>query len=91
MRRPYETYRDGIKDFLRREVLPYAPDARYVPSSVKIGYEISFTRYFYKPQPLRSLEEIRADIMALEHETEGLLAEVLRAIPHGSQSGEDSQ
>ena len=63
----------GIEAFLRREVLPYAPDAWYVPSSVKIGYEISFTRYFYKPQPLRTLEEIRADILALERETEGLL------------------
>ena len=48
-----------------------------VPSSVKIGYEISFTRYFYKPLPLRPLEEIRADIMALEGETEGLLEEIL--------------
>ena len=67
----------GIEAFLRREVLPYAPDAWYVPSSVKIGYEISFTRYFYKPQPLRSLEEIRADILALERETEGLLAEIV--------------
>jgi uncharacterized protein (TIGR02391 family) len=35
-------------------VLPHAPDAWYVPDSVKIGYEISFTRYFYKPQPMRS-------------------------------------
>ena len=67
----------GIEAFLRREVLPYAQDAWYVPSSVKTGYEISFTRYFYKPQPLRSLEDIRADILALERETEGLLAEVL--------------
>ena len=58
-------------------MLPYAPDAWYLPSSVKIGYEISFTRYFYKPLPLRSLEEIRADIMALESETEGLLAEIV--------------
>jgi hypothetical protein len=56
----------GIEAFLRREVLPHAPDAWYVPDSVKIGYEISFTRYFYKPQPLRTLEEIRADILALE-------------------------
>ena len=67
----------GVEAFLRREVLPYAPDAWYVPSSVKIGYEISFTRYFYKPQPLRPLEEIRADILALEQETEGLLAEIV--------------
>ena len=43
----------GVEAFFRREVLPYAPDAWYVPDSVKIGYEISFTRHFYKPQPLR--------------------------------------
>ena len=69
----------GIEAFIRREVLPYAPDAWYAPDSVKVGYEISFTRHFYKPQPLRPLEEIRADIMALEQETEGLLAEILAA------------
>ena len=67
----------GIEAFLRREVLPYAPDAWYVPDSVKIGYEVSFTRYFYKPQPMRSLEEIRADILALEMRTEGLLGEII--------------
>ena len=67
----------GIEAFIRREVLPYAPDAWYVLESVKTGYEISFTRYFYKPQPMRSLEEIRADIEALERETDGLLAEIL--------------
>ena len=67
----------GIEAFLRREVLPHAADAWYVPDSVKTGYEISFTRYFYKPQPLRTLEEIRADILALEKETEGLLGEIV--------------
>ena len=67
----------GIEAFIKREVLPYAPDAWYVPDSVKTGYEISFTRYFYKPQPLRTLEEIRADILALEQETEGLLGEII--------------
>lgn len=67
----------GIDAFLKREVLPYAPDAWYEPDKVKIGYEISFTRYFYKPKPMRSLEEIRADILAVEKETEGLLAEII--------------
>ena len=67
----------GIEAFLRREVLPYAPDAWYVPDNVKVGYEISFTRHFYKPQPLRPLEEIRADILLLEEETEGLLVEIV--------------
>ncbi len=69
----------GIEAFLRREVLPHAPDAWYLPDSVKTGYEISFTRYFYKPQPLRTLAEIRADILALEKETEGLLGEIIGA------------
>ena len=67
----------GIEAFIRREVLPYAPDAWYGTASVKVGYEISFTRHFYKPQPLRPLEEIRTDILALERETEGLLAEIV--------------
>ena len=67
----------GIDAFLRREVLPYAADAWYQPDSVKVGYEISFTRYFYTPQPMRRLVEIRADILALEQETEGLLGEIL--------------
>ena len=67
----------GVEAFLRREVLPYAPDAWYRPDSVKVGYEISFTRYFYKPQPLRSLEEIGTDILAAERETDGLLDEII--------------
>ena len=67
----------GIEAFIQREVLPYAPDAWYVPESTKIGYEISFTRHFYKPQPLRPLEEIRADILALEKETEGLITKIV--------------
>jgi len=71
------TAEGGIDAFLEREVLPHVADAWYVPGSVKTGYEISFTRYFYKPQPMRSLEEIRADILALEKETEGLLGEIV--------------
>ena len=67
----------GIEAFLRREVLPYAADAWYRPDGVNIGYEISFTRYFYKPKPMRTLAEIRADILALEQETEGLFGDLL--------------
>ena len=67
----------GIEAFLQREVMPHAADAWYRPDSVKTGYEISFTRYFYKPQPIRTLEEIRADILALERGTEGLLGEII--------------
>ncbi|MGB7949399.1 MAG: SAM-dependent DNA methyltransferase, partial [Candidatus Binatia bacterium] len=67
----------GIDAFICREVLPYAPDAWIDESKTQIGYEISFTRHFYKPQPLRSLEEIRADILALDQQTEGMLAEIV--------------
>ena len=67
----------GVEAFLRREVLPYASDAWYQADTVKIGYEISFTRYFYKPKPMRTLEEIRADILTVEKETEGLLDEII--------------
>lgn len=67
----------GIEAFFRREVLPHASDAWIDESKTVIGYEISFTRHFYKPQPLRTLDEIEADIRALEKETEGLLEDVL--------------
>ena len=67
----------GIEAFIRREVLTHAEAAWFDEVSVKIGYEISFNRYFYKPEPLRSLESIRGDILALEKETEGLLAEIV--------------
>ena len=68
----------GIEAFICREVLPYTPDAWIKADATKIGYEISFTRHFYKPQPLRTLEEIRADILAIEQEAEGLLDDLLR-------------
>ena len=67
----------GIEAFLQEEVLPYAPDAWYNPEAVRIGYEINFNRHFYKPTPMRPLEEIRADILAVERETEGLLQGIL--------------
>ncbi|WP_448235934.1 type I restriction-modification system subunit M [Microbacterium paulum] len=67
---------DGIYAFMAREVLPYAPDAWVDRTKTKIGYEISFTRHFYKPAPLRTLDEIRADIRALEAETEDLVREI---------------
>ena len=63
----------GIEAFIRREVLPYTSDAWIKENATKVGYEISFTRHFYKPQPLRTLEEISADILAIEKEAEGLL------------------
>ncbi len=68
----------GIEAFIRREVLPYTPDAWIKEDATKIGYEVSFTRHFYKPQPLRTLEEISADILAIEKEAEGLLDGLLK-------------
>ena len=67
----------GIEAFLQEEVLPYAPDAWYNPEAVRVGYEINFNRHFYKPQPMRSLEEIRADILALERETDGIISNLI--------------
>ena len=67
----------GIDGFLMREVLPYAPDAWYQPTSVKIGYEISFNRHFYKPTPLRALEDIQNDILTLESETQAQINQLL--------------
>jgi type I restriction enzyme M protein len=68
----------GIEAFIRREVLPYTPDAWIKEGATKIGYEISFTKHFYKPQPLRTLDVIRADILAIEKEAEGLLDGLLK-------------
>ena len=68
----------GIPAFIRREVLPYTPDAWLVEADTKIGYEVSFTRHFYQPPQLRTLAQISADILALEHETEGLLHEITK-------------
>ena len=67
---------NGIEAFMAREVLPYALDAWVDESKTKIGYEISFTRHFYKPVPMRTLAEIQADIRALEAETDNLIAEI---------------
>ena len=67
----------GIKAFIHREVLPYVADAWVDDSKTKNGYEISFNRYFYKPEPMRPLEEIRADILAVMKESEGLVEDIL--------------
>jgi len=69
--------KEDIQEYFKREVLPHVPDAWIDESKTNIGYEINFTKYFYKYKPLRSLEEIRADILALEQETDGMMNEVL--------------
>lgn len=71
------TFEGGIEKFFEDEVLCITPDAWIDKSKIQIGYEISFTKYFYKPVKLRSLDEIVADIKALEAETDGLLNEII--------------
>jgi len=73
-------YEGGIEGFMDAEVRPYAPGAFIDPKGTKIGYELSFTKYFYKPVQLRSMEEIVADLKALEQETDGMLADILGGI-----------
>ena len=70
-------YEGGITAFIKNEVKPYAPDAFIKLGTEKIGYELSFTKYFYKPVQLRTLEEIAADIRVIEKETDGLLDEII--------------
>jgi type I restriction enzyme M protein len=66
-----------MEAFFRRELLPHVPDAWIDPDKTQVGYEISFTRHFYKPQPLRTLEDIRADLLTLQTESEGLLEQIV--------------
>jgi type I restriction enzyme M protein len=67
----------GIEAFFRREVLPHVPDAWIDPAKTQIGYEISFTRHFYIPPIMRSLEEIKADLFGLQEEAEGLIEKIV--------------
>jgi type I restriction enzyme M protein len=68
---------DSIHRFFQAEVQPHAGDAWISLESVKIGYEISFNKYFFKYQPLRSMEEVAREIVVLEQRAEGLIAEIL--------------
>lgn len=85
MPKPDSTLRDteniplfmDVQNYMEKEVLPHVPDAWIDHSKTNVGYEINFTKYFYKYKPLRSLEDIRADILALEQETDGLLKTVI--------------
>ncbi|MEX0331444.1 MAG: N-6 DNA methylase [Puniceicoccaceae bacterium] len=67
----------GIEAFFHREVLPYTPDAWIEANKTLIGYDVSFTRHFYKPASMRTLEEIKTDIYALEEDSEGLLEDIV--------------
>ena len=70
-------YEGGVDAFMKNEVLPYTPDAYINEEKTVIGYELSFTKYFYKPVQLRSLETIAADIREIESNTDGMLSQIL--------------
>jgi type I restriction enzyme M protein len=69
--------KENIRDYFLREVKPHVPEAWINLDATKIGYEISFNKYFYRHTPLRTLDEVSADILALERESDGLIAEIL--------------
>jgi type I restriction enzyme M protein len=69
--------KETIHSYFLREVLPHVPEAWINLDATKIGYEISFNKYFYQHKPLRAIEEVTADILALEKESDGLIAEIL--------------
>ena len=71
------TYQGGIQAFFNTEILPYVPDSWIDEKSVNIGYELSFTKYFYHPIELRDISEIIADIQAIEASTDGLLMSII--------------
>lgn len=74
------TYEGGIEAFMQNEVLTYAPDAYIDEKKTQIGYEISFTKYFYKPVELREMSEIIESLNALEKEADGMMADIMGGI-----------
>ena len=70
-------YPGGIHGFYEKEILPYSPDAWIDEKSTQTGYELSFTKYFYRPKALRSIDDIAKDIRSIESRTNGLLDEIL--------------
>ena len=74
------TYEGGIDAFMKNEVLTYAPDAWVDEQKTQIGYEISFTKYFYKPVELREMSDILSSLSSLEQEADGLLAGIVEGM-----------
>lgn len=74
------TYAGGVDAFIKNEVLTYAPDAWVDEKKTQVGYEISFTKYFYKPVELRPMDEILKSLNDLEQEADGLLAGIMEGV-----------
>lgn len=68
---------EDIDEYYEREVKPHLPNSWMERDKDKVGYEINFTKYFYKYKPLRSLEEITSDLLKLEEESEGIFKEIV--------------
>ena len=77
--RDYENVpiKENIYNYFLQEVKPHVEEAWIDLDKTKIGYEISFNKYFYQHKPLRSLEEVSSDILDLEKENEGLILDIL--------------
>ncbi len=71
---------ESIHDYFLREVKPHVNESWIDLDKTKIGYEISFNKYFYQHKPLRSIEEVSAEILALEQESEGLIMDILKNV-----------
>lgn len=69
--------KENIHSYFLKEVKPHVAEAWINLDATKIGYEVSFNKYFYQHKPLRSLEEVSADILALEAESDGLIRDIL--------------
>lgn len=74
------TYEGGIEAFMQNEVLTYAPDAWVEDKKTQIGYEVSFTKYFYKPVELRDMSDILESLKALDREADGMMAEIMGGV-----------
>ncbi|MEN6079630.1 class I SAM-dependent DNA methyltransferase [Chromobacterium piscinae] len=74
-----------IHDYFIREVRPHVDEAWIAIDKTVIGYEISFNKYFYQHKPLRRLEEVTAEILALEAETDGLLKQLVSFVSGAKQ------
>jgi len=72
--------KDNIHSYFLREVHPHVPEAWINLDATKIGYEISFNKYFYKHTPLRNIEEVTNDILDLEQQSDGLISEILNLV-----------
>ena len=73
-------YDGGIDAYMKNEVLSYVPDAWVDEKKTEIGYEISFSKYFYRPVQLRTMKDIIADLDELEKQSDGMMSEIMEGL-----------